>query len=122
MENQQSTGETQNSQKKKWYKSGWGLVVAILLWPYFLLWYMWAKTNWSKGIKISITLVFAFINIIALSSNAPKTDEIKTPEKQQVEVAKAEQTEKQEEAKLSSDEKIFNLYQKIFKNSNRRVK
>lgn len=70
MENQQQlTGEAQNSQKKEWYKSGWGLVVAILFFPYFLLWYMWAKTSWSKGVKIAITIVFAFLNIVALASD-----------------------------------------------------
>ncbi len=73
MENQQPAGEEQNSQKKAWYKSGWGLVVAILFFPYFLLWFMWAKTSWSKGIKIAITIVFAIINIVALSSDDTTT-------------------------------------------------
>jgi micrococcal nuclease len=69
MENQQSSGEATNSQKKAWYKSGWGLVIAILFFPYFLLWYMWAKTSWGKGVKIAITIVFALINIVALANN-----------------------------------------------------
>lgn len=74
MENQQPTGEAQNSQKKAWYKSGLGLVIAILLFPYFLLWYMWAKTSWSKGVKIAITIVFAFINLVALMSDNSNKD------------------------------------------------
>lgn len=71
MENQQSAGEAQNSQKKVWYKSGWGLVIAIIFFPYFLLWYMWAKTNWGKTLKITITIVFVFFNLVALMSDNP---------------------------------------------------
>ncbi len=69
MENQQPAGEAQNGQKKAWYKSGLGLVVAILFFPYFLLWYMWAKTDWNKKVKIAITIVFAILNIVALASD-----------------------------------------------------
>ena len=94
MEKQQMpAGEAQNSQKKEWYKSGWGLVIAILLLPYFLLWYMWAKTSWSKGVKIAITIVFAFINIVALAGDESTQEKTATaPEKQQVEIAKVEET------------------------------
>jgi len=126
MEKQQMpTGEAQNSQKKEWYKSGWGLVIAILLLPYFLLWYMWARTSWSKGVKIAITIIFAFINIVALASDEPAQEKTATsPEKQQVEVAKVEETSSNQEqvaestpAGLTDEEKtkLKTFYQDLVK-------
>jgi hypothetical protein len=67
----ESSEQTQNAQKKEWYKNGWGIVIAVLFFPYFLLWYMWAKTNWGKTLKITITIVFAFFNLVALMSDNP---------------------------------------------------
>lgn len=69
MNEQQSAGEARSNQKKAWYKNGWGLVIAILLFPYFLFWYMWAKTNWNKWVKVIITIVFVFINVVALTGD-----------------------------------------------------
>ena len=69
MESQHPTGEAPNIKKKAWYKSGWGLVIAILFFPYFLLWYMWKKTNWTKEVKIAITAGFILINIVAFSGD-----------------------------------------------------
>jgi outer membrane biosynthesis protein TonB len=49
--------------KKEWYKHGWGLLVAVLFFPYFIIWYAWAKSNWSKNIKIVLTSVIAIVMI-----------------------------------------------------------
>ncbi|MFA5004340.1 MAG: hypothetical protein WC498_03645 [Candidatus Saccharimonadales bacterium] len=60
--------------KKEWYKHGWGLVVAILFFPYFLIWYAWAKSNWSKNLKIGLTSIIAIIMIpftIAAATTKP---------------------------------------------------
>ncbi len=58
MENsQQSIKDKQEDNKKAWYKKWWGIILLIFVWPYFLLWYMWAKTNWNKAVKIAITAV-----------------------------------------------------------------
>lgn len=48
-------------QDKAWYQYGWGLVVAILFFPYFIVWYAWAKSKWGKGIKIAVTAVVAIV-------------------------------------------------------------
>lgn len=82
---QRPTSELQNKQKKAWYKSGWGLVIAIILFPYFLLWYMWVKTNWGKTLKITITIVFAFFNLIALTSDDDANKTIEQPAAKQAE-------------------------------------
>lgn len=49
------------SKNKEWYKHGWGLVLAILFFPYFLVWYAWAKSKWSKNVKIAVTVVVAVV-------------------------------------------------------------
>ncbi len=53
-----------DNQKGEWYKSGWGILIAFLIFPFFLMWYMWAKTDWSKKVKWTITGVFIFFMLI----------------------------------------------------------
>lgn len=47
--------------KREWYKHGWGLAAAILFFPYFIVWYAWAKSSWSKNAKIILTALIAVI-------------------------------------------------------------
>src|SRR5690606_8411951 len=61
------------NQNKEWYKHGWGLVAAILFFPYFLVWYAWAKSKWSKGVKVALTATVAIIMMPILISMA-RTD------------------------------------------------
>ena len=63
------------NKQKEWYKKPWGIVVAILLLPFFIIWYAWAKSKWSKGIKIGVTVGAVLIIIIALASSSPKTEQ-----------------------------------------------
>lgn len=56
-----SEHQPKSNQKKEWYKHGWGLVVAILFFPYFLVWYAWAKSKWSQGVKIAVTAIVAIV-------------------------------------------------------------
>lgn len=55
---------------KEWYKHGWGLAVAIILFPYFLVWYAWAKSSWNKGVKIAITAVVGLFVLMVLVAMA----------------------------------------------------
>ena len=48
-------------------------MVAILLLPFFIIWYAWAKSGWSKGVKIGATVGAVIIIIIAMASS-PKTE------------------------------------------------
>lgn len=66
-----------NPNKKEWYKKGWGIVLAILFWPYFLVWYAWAKSSWSKGAKIAIT-AFVGVFVILVLSAMTSTDTTQT--------------------------------------------
>ena len=47
--------------KTKWYKHGWGLVVAVLFFPYFIVWYAWAESKWSQAVKIAVSAVVAVV-------------------------------------------------------------
>lgn len=92
--------------KKQWYRHGWGLLVAILFFPYFIVWYAWAKSSWSKKVKIGITSVVAIIMIpfaIAVATTKPPDTN-----NQQNNVTTQEQTEleaqKELEAKKAAEE------------------
>lgn len=114
MDNQQSIGEKQNNQKKEWYNSGIGIVIAILFLPYFLIWYMWAKINWSNKTKLIITVVFIAINIAVFTSDESESEKITTvPKEQKAETtnkveetaSNQENTEEDKQAELTDEEK-----------------
>lgn len=71
-----TTGKTESKQhetkttKKEWYKHGWGLVAAILLFPFFIIWYAWAKSNWHENTKVIVTVASAIFIVIALVSSS----------------------------------------------------
>lgn len=54
------------SQHKPWYRKSWGIIIVIFILPYFLLWYLWAKTSWRKGLKVLITAPLAIAVLISL--------------------------------------------------------
>jgi len=55
---------------KTWYKKWWGVIIAFLIWPYFLLWYLWAKSKFGTGAKIAITGA-AFVALIIFIAVLP---------------------------------------------------
>lgn len=59
MENKQET-ET----KKIWYRSWWGILILVLLWPISLSYWI-AKQKWNFGIKV---ILISFIVIIYIAS------------------------------------------------------
>ncbi|MFW5884940.1 MAG: DUF443 family protein [Patescibacteria group bacterium] len=67
--NKKNNELNQKSEKQKeWYASGWGLVLVILLLPLFLIWYIWAKTEWNNSIKIISTLIILVL-LFAINSS-----------------------------------------------------
>jgi hypothetical protein len=68
MENQQPAGEAQNSQKKEWYKNWWGVIIAIMILPFFAIWYIWAKTQWSNKAKWITTVLIIIFSMGAIGS------------------------------------------------------
>ncbi len=61
MNNQVSTGDDTS---KEGYKKWWGVIIALLIWPFFSVWYIAKKTEWSllgKGFAIVGVIVLANI-------------------------------------------------------------
>lgn len=54
------------SQHKSWYRKWWGVIIVILILPYFFLWYLWAKTKWHKSLKVLLTAPLALAVFISL--------------------------------------------------------
>lgn len=82
--------KTAHSTKKEWYKHGWGLVAAILLLPFFIIWYAWAKSNWSKNVKIGVTVASVIFIGVAVGSS-PKTEQTSQQPVQQTQAKQEEQ-------------------------------
>jgi len=72
---------TGNNITKPWYKKRWGLVIAILLFPYFLLWYMWFKSKRNTTVKIAVSILCGFFIIISLVAIANPNPQTKTANK-----------------------------------------
>jgi hypothetical protein len=87
-------------QQKEWYKRWWGIIIAILFWPYFLVWYAWAKSKWNKATKIAITVVIAvfMLPILGAVVSGPTTQNNNTASqnKEQKVVTEPEQKTKVE--------------------------
>ena len=68
---------------RPWYKKWWGVIIAISILPYFLIWYIWAKKKWHKLFKGVATLAILGVTLIVflgvalqlatMSSNTPDT-------------------------------------------------
>jgi len=89
----------QKQSKQEWYKHGWGLVAAILLFPYFIIWFAWAKSKWSKGVKVTVTAVVAVLLLfvfIGMANTDVDTTEVSKTEQDQAQSGEATQ-EKVEE-------------------------
>lgn len=89
-EEQNNDNYQNNENQKEWYQHGWGLLFAILLFPFFLIWYAWAKSSWNKNTKIAVTVVCAIFLIFVMSidsdyepsesNTAENSQEEQTPE------------------------------------------
>lgn len=55
------------AQPKPWYKKWWGVIIAILLLPYFLLWFVWAKTKWTRFVKVGATIILIGLCVLDLA-------------------------------------------------------
>lgn len=100
---------TKSIKKSAWYRHGWGLLIAILFFPYFFIWYIWAKSKFSKGIKITITALIVIVLLPVLivvaiddtknqTSNRPESNMPQTSQQNQQSIQSdqvAPKTEKQ---------------------------
>lgn len=101
-------GVAMSQQQKPWYKKPLGMVVAVLLLPFFLIWYAWTKSNWSKNVRIGVTVASVLLVVIALATT-PKTEQ--TAQKPAQNTPQAEQ--KKEEPKPKADDSELNAEVKI---------
>lgn len=57
-EQTQSPEQVQDTpQKKVWYKTWWGVLLVIALFPVLVPYLVWTKTDWNKWVKITITVL-----------------------------------------------------------------
>ena len=57
--------------KKPWYRHWWGVILAICIWPFLLLWYAWAKAKWKKPVKIVVTVAVILFCLGGVSAISP---------------------------------------------------
>lgn len=57
-------GVRMNTRHKPWYKKWWGVIIAILILPYFSIWYIWAKKKWHKLFKSVATLAILTVTLL----------------------------------------------------------
>lgn len=55
--------------KKPFYKTWWGIILTILLFPIIVPYIAWTRTQWNLWAKISITLACVIILIIGATTN-----------------------------------------------------
>jgi len=87
-----------NKPKNEWYKSWWGIIIAILFWPYFLVWYAWAKSKWNKATKITVTIVIVIFMLpifVAIISGPTANNNTASQNKEQKAAADPEQKPKE---------------------------
>jgi hypothetical protein len=86
---------------KPWYKKWWGILIAIIFWPYFLIWFMWAKSKRKLPTKIIFTaipaavvylIVWAFLLATGTIGQTPTTDTTTQPAAQTTKPATPAQT------------------------------
>ncbi len=58
---------------KPWYKKWWGVILAILIWPFFLLWFIWSKSTKAKGFKIAASIGVILLALIIFGAMLSKT-------------------------------------------------
>jgi hypothetical protein len=91
---------------KQWYKTWWGATISILFFPIVLPYLVWKETAWSRGAKISITVICVIILVMAqgeekssvtssVSETTPQTpesivQEIKQPTPEEIREKKIE--------------------------------
>lgn len=75
--NQQPAGEAQSQNsavEKKWYKKWWGILIILAIWPFFAIWYITNKTQWSSAKKTLASIGILVLAVMVYGgSNSSKT-------------------------------------------------
>jgi hypothetical protein len=65
--------------EQPWYKKWWGIILAVLFFPFFIIWYAWAKSNWSKNMKIGVTVGSIILIVLALITSSSNSSKYSSP-------------------------------------------
>lgn len=68
-----SEQEKQKENKKEWYHSCWGIAFIILFLLPFAIWWIWAKSGWTKQTKWIVTGIIAVFLIIGMATSGSST-------------------------------------------------
>lgn len=66
---------SESKQSKPWYKTVWGIILIIFLFPILVPYLIWTKTKWNKWVKIGV-IAFIFIALImgSISENQDRKE------------------------------------------------
>lgn len=79
--------------KKEWFKSWWGVIIAVLFLPLFVFWWVWKRSKFSPKLKkTSLIIIGAFDALVygilifasIASVGTPVLSRIKSPTDQQI--------------------------------------
>lgn len=65
---------------KPWYKKWWGIILAVVIFPYFLIWYAWEKSTWKHVTKVIVTVLCALWIVYGFVILLNSTEEVKKAE------------------------------------------
>ena len=73
--------ETNEAKKEQWYKTWWGIIILILLWPFSLSYYIWTKKTWSRNLRIGLIALIIIVVLYGFWVNSfEKTETAKNTE------------------------------------------
>lgn len=76
----------------KWFKANSKRLLWLLLLPFFLIWFAWAKSKWSKNVKLVVTALSVIFVVIALATDGTKPTPTNSVPATQQQPAKTEQS------------------------------
>lgn len=66
-----------NSRKKPWFKKPWGIALAVLFFPFFVIWFAWGISRLNILGKIGVTIAALFMILVYSAFLFPSTTELK---------------------------------------------
>jgi hypothetical protein len=103
-------------QQKEWYKKWWGIVLAVLLLPFFIVWYAWNKSNWNVAIKLGATAFAVFLGLFILGTAVGTPPEHQKTEQAAQNTSAQTQEQPKQEVKLQAPQYTFDVPALVGKN------
>jgi hypothetical protein len=110
----EQTEDTKHEVKKPWYKTWWGFILLIIVWPITITVWVWNNKSWSKKNKI-IALSIFWILIISLSQTGDNTAKVTSNDEPQIlEQPEVQATPNPEENSQKNQELVLSFEQQLF--------